>query len=209
MVGGEWDEMYRQKQNRLGKSMAYLTQEQLSLMGFHRFGDDVKVSDKAVIYNPGRIELGDHIRIDDFCVLSAIGSYVHIGVFCFLAGQGKIVVEDFVGISSRVSIYSSCDDFSGQSLINPTVPDKYKNVQHGKVQLGKHVIIGAGAVILPNVTIETGATVAALSLVTRSVSEFTIVSGISARRVGERKRHVLELEHQLRQETLSNQDEEQ
>lgn len=191
--------------------MAYLTQEQLSLVGFHRVGENVKISDKAVIYNPGRIELGDHIRIDDFCVLSAgeggisIGSYVHIGVFCLLCGKEKIVVEDFVGISSRVSIYSSCDDFSGQTLTNPTVPDKYKNVQHGKVRLGKHVVIGAGAVILPNVAIEAGAAVAALSLVTRSVPEFTIVSGISARRVGKRKSHLLELEHQLRQEILSNQ----
>lgn len=191
--------------------MAYLTQEQLSLVGFHRVGENVKISDKAAIYNPGRIELGDHIRIDDFCVLSAgeggisIGSYVHIGVFCLLCGKEKIVVEDFVGISSRVSIYSSCDDFSGQTLTNPTVPDKYKNVQHGKVWLGKHVVIGAGAVILPNVAIEAGAAVAALSLVTRSVPEFTIVSGISARRVGKRKSHLLELEHQLRQEILSNQ----
>jgi galactoside O-acetyltransferase len=180
-------------------------------MGFYRIGENVKISDKAVIYNPGSIELGDHIRIDDFCVLSAgeggivIGSYVHIGVFCFLTGKGKIVLEDFTGISSRVSIYSSCDDFSGQSLTNPTVIEKFKNVQHGNVLLGRHSVVGAGAVILPNVIIETGAAVAALSLVTRSVKEFTIVSGISARRVGKRKRNLLELEKLFRQEIVNGQ----
>ena len=189
--------------------MSYLTPEQLSLMGFLRLGEDVKISDKATFYNLGRIEIGDHVRIDDFSVISAgaggiaIGSYVHIGVFCFLSGQEKILLEDFVGISSRVSIYSSCDDFSGQSLTNPTVPDKYKNVQHNAVRIGKHVVVGAGAVILPNVTIEIGAAVAALSLVTRSVPEFTIVSGVSARRVGKRKRNLLELEKLFRQEIVN------
>lgn len=191
--------------------MAFLTHEQLCQIGFHSFGHDVKVSDKAVIYNPENIKLGNHVRVDDFCVLSAgeegivIGSYVHIGVFCLLCGREKIVLEDFVGISSRVSIYSSGDDFSGQTLTNPTVPDKYRNVKHGKVHLGKHVVVGAGVVILPNVVIETGSAVAALSLVTRSIPEFTIVSGISARRVGKRRSHLLDLEHQLLQETFGNQ----
>lgn len=192
-------------------SMAYLTPKQLSLIGFQSVGENVQISDKASIYNPARIKLGDNIRIDDFCVLSAgeggieIGSHVHIGVFCFLTGKEKIVVDDFVGISSRVSIYSSGDDFSGNTLTNPTVPDKYKNVRHGKVHIGKHVVVGAGAVILPGVTIETGAAVAALSLVTRLVPEFTIVSGISARRVGQRKTKVLDLERKLYQESLGNQ----
>jgi acetyltransferase-like isoleucine patch superfamily enzyme len=186
--------------------MAYLTEKQLNSVGFLRIGKDVKISEKASIYNPECIEIGNDVRIDDFCVLSSgsggisIGSNVHIGVFCFLAGQENIVVEDFVGISSRVSIYSSCDDFSGESLTNPTVPEKYKNVKHGKVYLGRHVVIGSGSVILPNVTIGTGAAVAALSLVTRSVPDFTIVSGISARRVGVRKRNLLELEKHFRQE---------
>ena len=85
--------------------------------------------------------------------------------------------------------------------------EKFKNVQHGNVLLGRHSVVGAGAVILPNVIIETGAAVAALSLVTRSVKEFTIVSGISARRVGKRKRNLLKLEKLFRQEILNGQGE--
>ena len=50
--------------------MAYLTQEQLSMMGFKSLGVNVKVSDKASIYNAEQIEIGDNSRIDDFCVVS-------------------------------------------------------------------------------------------------------------------------------------------
>jgi hypothetical protein len=46
--------------------MAYLTDEQLKDMGFKSLGNNVKVSDKASIYNANQIEIGDNSRIDDF-----------------------------------------------------------------------------------------------------------------------------------------------
>jgi len=50
--------------------MAYYTEEQLQNLGFKYIGKNVKISDKASIYNCDQIEIGDNSRIDDFCVVS-------------------------------------------------------------------------------------------------------------------------------------------
>jgi acetyltransferase-like isoleucine patch superfamily enzyme len=106
-------------------------------------------------------------------------------------------MEDFSGLSSRVSIYSSNDDYSGNFLTNPTVPSEYTNVSHGDVHLKKHVIVGAGSVILPNVVLEEGVAVGSLSLVTKSVEEYKIVVGNPAKILKDRKRNLKELEWKL------------
>lgn len=188
--------------------MSFYSTEELQTLGLATFGEDVRISKKASIYNPGRISIGSHVRIDDFCVLSAgeggieIGDYVHIAVYCSLMGAGKIKLDDFSGLSSRVSIYSSNDDYSGEHLTNPTIPDQFTGVTHADVLLGKHVIIGAGAVVLPGVCLEDGVAVGSLSLVSKNCAAFGIYSGVPARRIGERKRDLLELEKQLRQQSM-------
>jgi UDP-3-O-[3-hydroxymyristoyl] glucosamine N-acyltransferase len=61
--------------------MAYYTQEQLKQLGFKYVGKNVKISDKASIYNCDQIEIGDNSRVDDFCIISGkikIGRNVHI-----------------------------------------------------------------------------------------------------------------------------------
>lgn len=183
--------------------MAWLTNEQLSKMGFASFGRNVMLSDKASYYNCKNIRLGDNIRIDDFCVLSAglggidIGNHVHIAVFASLIGSGNINAADFCGIAARVSIFSSNDDYSGRVLTGPTVPEECRNVTHADVRIGRHVIIGAGSVILPGVTLEDGVAVGALSLIKEDCKTFEIHVGIPAKRVGERKRDLIELEGRI------------
>lgn len=183
--------------------MAWLTDQQIFEMGFASVGSNVLLSDKASYYNCKHIRLGNNIRIDDFCVLSAgvngidIGNYIHIAVYSSLIGAGNITLSDFSNISSRVAIYSSNDDFSGVALTNPTVPTEYTNVCHANVIIDKHVIIGAGTVILPGVIIEEGVAVGALSLIKRDCQAFGIYIGTPARRIGERKRDLLDLEKQL------------
>jgi acetyltransferase-like isoleucine patch superfamily enzyme len=183
--------------------MTMLSEQQIEAMGFGSIGNNVQISDKAAFYGLGRIHIGSNVRIDDFCILAAgvgginLGNYVHIAAGSSLIGAGHIKLDDFAGLSSRVSIYSSSDDYSGNTLTNPTVPDKYKNVHHAPVYLGRHVIIGSGTVILPGIRIEEGAAVGALSLVTKNCLPFGIYTGSPAKRVKERKRALLDLEQRL------------
>jgi galactoside O-acetyltransferase len=183
--------------------MAWLTNEQVSEMGFAFVGKNMMLSDKASYYNCKNIRLGDNVRVDDFCVLSAgiggidIGNYIHVAVFSSLIGAGNISLADFCGISSRVAIYSSNDDYSGGAMTNPTVPSEFTNVQHSDVRIGRHVIIGTGSIVLPGVTLEDGVAVGALSLITKDCKSFGIYMGVPAKRIGERKRDLLELEKKL------------
>lgn len=183
--------------------MGYLTRAQIEAMGFAHVGRDARLSDRASYYGASRISVGDHTRIDDFCVLSAgeggieIGAHVHLAVFCSLIGAGRIHIADFANLSSRVSIYSSNDDYSGAHMTNPTVPAAYTGVTHAPVTLGRHVIVGAGSVILPGVTLADGVAIGALSLVRRDGEPFTVYAGNPARRIGERKRDLLVLERQF------------
>lgn len=183
--------------------MAFLTDSQLQELGFASVGQHVQISERAVFYNCANIVIGNHVRIDDFAVISAgeggiqIGNYVHIAIFCSLMGAAKISLADYSGLSSRVSIYSSNDDYTGEALTNPTVPIALRNVKQAPVSLEKHVIIGSGSVVLPGVTLETGAAVGALSLVTKNCDPFSVYAGTPAKCVGSRQQKLLVLEEQV------------
>lgn len=186
--------------------MSIYSESELNSVGLGHFGRDVRLSRKASIYNAAQIFIGSHVRIDDFCVLSGgeggirIGDYVHIAVFSSLIGAARIELGDFCNLSSRVSIYSSSDDYSGEYMTNPMVPSRFTGVTSAEVLVRKHAIIGSGAVVLPGVVLEEGVAVGALSLVRRSCAAFGIYAGVPARRVGERRRSLLDLEKKLRAE---------
>lgn len=180
--------------------MGILSHDQISDMGFASVGKNVILSDRASFYNCGNITIGDNVRIDDYCVLSAgeggieLGSHMHFAVFTSIMGAGRIRFGSFGGTSSRVSIYSSNDDYSGEMLTGPQFPREFTDVTDADVSIGEHVIIGSGSVILPGVVLEDGVAVGALSLVNKSLAGFAIYSGVPARKVSIRKRGLLEQE---------------
>lgn len=183
--------------------MAFLSFEALHEIGFKSLGENVRISELAKIYNPSQIELGSHVRIDDFTILSAgaegikIGNYVHIACMCGLMGAKRIEMEDFSGLSSRVFLYSSSDDYSGESLTNPTTPDNLKNLSEGPIILGRHVIVGTCATVLPGVTIKAGAAVGAYALVNSDVGESVVVAGQPAREIKKRSKTLFDLEKKV------------
>ena len=183
--------------------MAMLPREVIESMGFASLGENVLISDRASFYGITRIKIGSNVRIDDFCVLSAgiggidIGCYIHSAGYCALIGGGKISLSDYCNLSSRVSIYSSNDDYSGSTLTNPTIPIEFTGVTQADVFLDKHVIVGSGSVILHGVVLEEGVAVGALSLITKSCKASGVYAGNPARRVNERKRDLLDVEQRF------------
>jgi len=156
---------------------------ELEQLGFKNIGNNVHISRKASFYGIERISIGSHVRIDDFCVISAgnggiyLGNYIHIAVHSTIIGAGAVRLADYCNISARVSIYSSNDDYSGEFMTNPMIDPLYTNVQHEPVTLEKHVVIGAGSVVLPGVTIKEGSAVGALSLVNNSLPSWGVYAG--------------------------------
>jgi acetyltransferase-like isoleucine patch superfamily enzyme len=150
---------------------------------FKSIGRGCKISPHAKFYGIDRIEIGDNVRIDDFCIISAgeggikIGSNIHIAAHCFMAGAAQIQIDDYVGVGVRSVVHSSSDDFSGNFLIGPQLTKEHTNVKSEKVWLKKYSVLGAGCIVLPGVTVDEGCAVGAMSLVRKSLPSYQIWGG--------------------------------
>jgi dTDP-4-amino-4,6-dideoxy-D-glucose acyltransferase len=171
----------------------HFTQSELHDMGLRQIGRDCAVHRSAQFFNPQHIALGDNVRIDCFCVLSAgpqglrIGNHIHIGVgSCLFGSSGELVLEDFAGLSSRATLFTASDDFSEGFLHAPNIPEAFRKVTCGDIRLRCNSIVGCGSVVLPGITVGVNAAVGALTLVHRDVPDHVCVAGIPARRVGTR-----------------------
>lgn len=66
---------------------SFFSKEELQLLNI-KVGKNVKISRKSSIYGYN-IEIGDNVRIDDFCILSGkirLGNYIHIAAYSALYG---------------------------------------------------------------------------------------------------------------------------
>lgn len=178
--------------------MAYFTANELEAMGFKRIGKNVKISKQASIYNYEQIEIGDNSRVDDFCVISGkvnIGINVHITPMCLVAGGDKgIIFEDFTTIAYGVQVFTQSDDYSGNTMTNSTIPDRYKNELKSAVLLEKYTIVGAGSVVMPGVILAEGTAIGAMSLVRKSTESWGIYAGVPVIRIRDRSKNLLNLQ---------------
>lgn len=128
----------------------------------------VKIGPKAHIhvgvqfFNPKGIEIGEGTII---------------GQRAFLDGRDKLKIGKHVDIASEVMIYNSEHDINTED---------FKAVS-GPVEVEDHVFIGPRVIILPGVHIGRGSVIAAGAVVTKDVPDFTIVGGVPAKIIGERK----------------------
>lgn len=172
---------------------SFMTRDEIDKIGFKFVGKDVLISRKTSFYSPENISIGDHSRIDDFSIISgkvSIGSYVHISAYVGLFGSNGIVISDFCCVSIKTTILSATDDFSGESMFGSVVPMEYRNVQKGPVILRKYVLIGANCLIMPDLIIEEGVSLGAMSFVNKSLKEWAVYTGIPAKFLKNRKKNV-------------------
>jgi galactoside O-acetyltransferase len=183
---------------------SFLTAAELEAVGFAAIGQGVLIDRTALWFGAERIRIGSHTRVDAYCVIQAgeggvvLGDYVHLATGVTIGGAAGVEIGDFCGLSRGVAIFSSNDDYTRGAMTNPMVPMEYRNVTSARVRLEKHVIVGSGSVIMPGVSIGTGASVGALSFVHKPVPEFAIAFGNPLRMIGTRDRSVLERERAFR-----------
>lgn len=151
----------------------------------------VRIFEPTVIVNIDNIQFGKYIIIDSFVLIQAkkilkIGDHVHIPSFSSITGGGKLVMEDYSGLSSGVRIFTGSDDFKDWGFGNPTINEKFRNVRIGDVIIRKFAIVGANSVVLPDVEIGEGAAVGAGSVVTKNLEPWGIYIG--NKKIGERNK---------------------
>lgn len=178
-----------------------LTEEQIKNIGFKKYGHNLQISDKAVFYHPERIELGNNIIIDDFCILSnniKLHNNIHIapGAYVLSSPNAIIEMEDFSGLAYQSVVITATDDYSGISMTNPTIDRTFKNITEKTVIFRKHTIVGMGSKIMPGVELAEGTSIGAMSLVMKSTKPWKIYFGIPARIIGDRSKNILKLEQE-------------
>ena len=181
----------------------FYTEKDLFDAGFKNIGSNILIDKNCTIIGLHNISIGSNVRIDAYTTITAseggdlsIGSNIHIAGYCLLAASGGIIMEDFSAISHGTKIYSASDDYSGGYLTNAVIPDKYKNVKRGLVTLKKHSLIGSSSVLLPGVVVGEGTTVGAMSLVSKNLDDWSVYAGIPAKKIKDRPRDLLRLEHE-------------
>lgn len=122
-----------------------------------------RIDESTTIFPPFHTNFGRFIKL---------GKSVFINHACSFLDIGGITIEDDVQIGPRVNLTSEN---------HPLDPADRKTVILQPILIKRNAWIGAGATILPGVTIGENAIVAAGAVVSRDVPPNTVVAGIPAK----------------------------
>lgn len=163
-------------------------------------GTNVIIGKTVRIRYPELVEIGDNVIIDDFTYISTslkVHDNVHISSGCKIIGGRNAFVEmhEFSTLAPNVVLSAGSDDYLS-GIATPMVPMEFKgNAVIGNIILHKHCIVGAGSVVLPNITFFEGACIGALSLANKNLEEYTLYAGIPANKLKSRdKNQIISLE---------------
>lgn len=106
-----------------------------------------------------------------------IGEDTIVGENAFLDGRAPLKIGNHVDIASQVLIYNSQHDIDSEDF-HPI---------EASVEIGDYVFIGPRVIIQPGVKIGEGAVVAAGAVVAKDAGPYTVIGGIPAQFIRERK----------------------
>jgi len=131
------------------------------------------IGENLVVYDGIRVHCPEHL---------SIGNNVAINNDVWINAAGKVRIGNYVLIGPRVIIHSANHKYN-----DPNIPIQKQGHIFKKVIIEDDAWIGGRAIILPGVKIGKGAVVAAGSVVTKDVPPYSVVAGVPARRIKDRK----------------------
>lgn len=176
---------FRNPQNLLlGKGVRFFNLTNIS------FGKWVKLDDYVYLNALGskRLKLGNNVGIGAFSRLVVatsfnnigdhitIGNNVGIGEFSYLGGAGGLEIGDNCIIGQYLSCHPENHNFH-----EPTKLIRHQEVTRKGIKIGRNCWIGAKVTVLDGVTIGENCVIAAGSVVTKNISNNSLIAGIPAR----------------------------
>jgi len=155
-------------------------------------GIDVYIDSYTKIKNIDKAIIGNHVGIDCFTYISSqleIGDYVHISSNVSVIGglQSKLIMEDFTSISAGCRIICCSDNFN-ESLLNPLVPIKYRQILGSFVKFERFSAIGTNCIVKWDVTLAEGSIVGMGGVLINNTIPWGIYIGNPARLIGYRNK---------------------
>ena len=131
-----------------------------------------------------RFWLGRKSVIESYCCINnavgdvTIGDHTRIGIHCTVIGP--VCIGNNVNLAQGITVTALNHNFE-----DPTRKIDEQGISTKPVVIGDDVWIGANAVILPGVTIGHHVVVAAGAVVTKDVSDYSLVAGVPAKVIKE------------------------
>lgn len=127
-----------------------------------------RISDTAVIYRRENIHIEDNVFVGHYAILDGTGG-LRIGCGTQISAGAYLYTH-----SSHVAIRLLGDHYQ-------EVPEDEKPAFSIRTtRIGRYVFVGAGAQVMPGVTVGDGAVIGARAVVTKDVPPFAVVTGIPA-----------------------------
>ena len=162
------------------------------------------------IDNPSGIYLSDRVFIGENCLISpgsqkgevhfesdifiaplcgfkafgckiSIGKHVHFSRNTFINGRGGVEIGQDSLFGPNVVLMTTNHVFT-----DVNIPIRQQGVQSAAIKIENDVWLGSNVLVMPGVTIKTGAVVAAGAVVTKDIPEFSIAAGVPARVIKKR-----------------------
>jgi galactoside O-acetyltransferase len=158
------------------------------MKNFKNIGDDVFINETAIIKKPNLCDIGSHNAIDNGVTISTqlvMGDYIHIAPYVVVIGgeKSKLILEDFSFIASGTKIVCGSEDYTGNGLVGPTIPEEFRSINYTTVKFEKYAGCGVNCSIMPGVTLSEGSILGANSLLTKDTEPWTIYVGSPAKPV--------------------------
>jgi len=171
-----------------------------------KIGKNFSYERDVSVKNEGNIEIGDNVEFAQGVHLAsyAKGAKITIGANSFIARYTMLCAYDKIEVGQNCMIAPFCyiSDFN-HNYDSLDVPIKSQPNKITPVIIEDDVWIGAGASVLPGVTIGKGSVIGARAVVNESIPPYSIAVGIPAKIIKNR----LELQKPESQniETINNQ----
>ena len=151
--------------------------------------------DRCLVHPKAHVQLSSNIRfgkgttIRQYAIINTSGGCVTLGKGCELGPFSMIVTKskdvrigDHVRMGPHVSMTASNRNYMRRDTL---IVDQ--GIREEGITIGNDVWIGTGTVITDGVNIGHGAVIASGAVVAKDVEPYTIVGGVPAKVIGERK----------------------
>lgn len=174
----------------LGKDVSFFNTPQIHYGKFMKLGRGVNIS----ALGKGGVIIGDNVGIGDYgrvivsTSLNNLGEYIHIGnnvgigEFAYLGGAGGLEIGDECIIGQYLSCHPENHIFE-----NPKLAIRRQGVSRKGIKIGKNCWIGSKVTILDGAEIGDDCIIAAGAVVTKSFPANSIIGGVPAKLLKERK----------------------